>query len=237
MVAAWGAIYDIGVWVVQLTAQPVHPDFRIFYVAAEAGLRHGWSSIYDLPTLRALSAAFPPHRRAWALGIFSSVTGIAVLAGPVVGGAVTQGLAWPWIFWLNVPIGAVMIPLILTRMTATAGTRANLDPVGLILATGGALGLVWALVRANSIGWASPQTVTTLAVGALLAVVFVAWELRTATSLAPPTTATSKRSSIIPWWPVTRWPAHTTACKRGAAWETASCTPFCGKGKSTRRRA
>ena len=135
--------------------------------------------------LAALSAAFPPHRRAWALGIFSSVTGIAVLAGPVVGGAVTQGLAWPWIFWLNVPIGAAMIPLILTRMTATAGTRANLDPVGLILATGGALGLVWALVRANSIGWASPQTVTTLAVGALLAVVFVAWELRTANPMVP----------------------------------------------------
>ena len=135
--------------------------------------------------LAALSAAFPPHRRAWAIGIFSAVTGLAVAAGPVVGGAVTQGLAWPWIFWLNVPIGAVMIPLILTRMTATAGTRANLDPVGLILATGGALGLVWALVRANSIGWASPQTVTTLAVGALLAVVFVAWELRTANPMVP----------------------------------------------------
>ena len=104
--------------------------------------------------LAALSAASPPQRRAWALGIFSSVTGIAVLAGPVVGGAVTQGLAWPWIFWLNVPIGAVLIPLILTRMTATPATPAKLDPVGLLLATGGALGLVWALIRANSIGWA-----------------------------------------------------------------------------------
>jgi EmrB/QacA subfamily drug resistance transporter len=135
--------------------------------------------------LAALSAAFPPQRRAWALGIFSSVTGIAVLAGPVVGGAVTQGLAWPWIFWLNVPIGAVMIPLILTRMTTTAGTRANLDPVGLFLATGGALGLVWALIRANSIGWASPQTLTTLTAGVLLAVVFVAWELRTANPMLP----------------------------------------------------
>jgi EmrB/QacA subfamily drug resistance transporter len=135
--------------------------------------------------LAALSAAFPPQRRAWALGIFSSVTGMAVLAGPVVGGAVTQGLAWPWIFWLNVPIGAVMIPLILTRMTATAGTSANLDPVGLILATGGALGLVWALIRANSVGWASPDTVTTLAAGALLAVVFVVWELRTANPMVP----------------------------------------------------
>ena len=135
--------------------------------------------------LAALSAAFPPQRRAWAIGIFSSVTGIAVLAGPVVGGAVTQGLAWSWIFWLNVPIGAVMIPLILTRMTATAGARTNLDPVGLFLATGGALGLVWALIRANSLGWASPEIIAMLATGALLGTAFVAWELRTSNPMIP----------------------------------------------------
>src|ERR1700726_1433158 len=90
--------------------------------------------------LASLSAAFPPQRRAWALGIFSSVTGIAVLAGPVVGGAVTQGLSWTWIFWLNVPIGAVMIPLILARMPAASPNRAPLDLPGLVLATTGAFG-------------------------------------------------------------------------------------------------
>jgi hypothetical protein len=60
VVAAWGAIYDVGVWFIQFARQPVHPDFRIFYVAAEAGLRYGWSSIYDVSTLRMLSASFPP---------------------------------------------------------------------------------------------------------------------------------------------------------------------------------
>jgi EmrB/QacA subfamily drug resistance transporter len=135
--------------------------------------------------LALLSANFPPQRRAWALGIFSSVTGIAVLAGPVVGGAVTQGLAWPWVFWLNVPIGVIMIPLILTRMTATAATPAKLDPIGLLLATGGALGLVWALIRANSLGWASPEIVATLTTGALLATGFVVWELRTTHPMVP----------------------------------------------------
>src|SRR6516225_10448712 len=124
--------------------------------------------------LAALSAAFPPHRRAWALGIFSSVTGIAVLAGPVVGGAVTQGLAWPWIFWLNVAIGLVMIPLILTRIPPAERARASLDPVGLLLATGGALGIVWALIRASSLGWGSPQIVAALAGGLVLAAAFVA---------------------------------------------------------------
>jgi Glycosyltransferase family 87 len=60
VVATWGAIYDIGVWFIQFARQPVHPDFRIFYVAAEAGLRYGWASIYDVATLRSMSKAFPP---------------------------------------------------------------------------------------------------------------------------------------------------------------------------------
>ena len=153
-------------------------------VAARAVQGAGAALMLPL-ALALLSAAFPPERRAWALGIFSSVTGIAVLAGPVVGGAVTQGLAWNWIFWLNVPIGVIMIPLILTRMTASAGTRASLDPIGLLLATGGALGLVWALIRANDSGWASPEIVATLTTGALLATGFVAWELRTSHPMIP----------------------------------------------------
>jgi Glycosyltransferase family 87 len=59
VVAGWAALYVISTWVVLFVRQPVHPDFRIFYVAAEAGLRYGWSSIYDLSTLRSLSASFP----------------------------------------------------------------------------------------------------------------------------------------------------------------------------------
>jgi EmrB/QacA subfamily drug resistance transporter len=153
-------------------------------VAARAVQGAGAALMLPL-ALALLSAAFPPERRAWALGIFSSVTGIAVLAGPVVGGAVTQGLAWPWIFWLNVPIGVVMIPLILTKMTASAGSRASLDPIGLLLATCGAFGLVWALIRASSIGWSSPEIVATIAIGALLATGFVAWELRTSHPMIP----------------------------------------------------
>jgi len=135
--------------------------------------------------LALLSAAFPPQRRAWALGIFSSVTGIAVLAGPVVGGAVAQGLDWPWIFWLNVPIGLVMIPLILLRIPAAERSRASLDPVGLILAAGGALGIVWALIRANSLGWTSPEIIAALTAGVVLGAAFIAWELRTAQPMVP----------------------------------------------------
>jgi EmrB/QacA subfamily drug resistance transporter len=159
------------------------PDVGVL-VAARAV--QGAGSALVLPLAFALlSAGFGPRQRAWAIGIFSSLTGLAVVSGPVVGGAVTQGLAWQWIFWLNVPIGLVLIPLVLTRLGASPGARASLDPIGLVLATGAALGLVWALIRANSIGWESPEIIATLTAGAALGLLFVGWELRTATPMVP----------------------------------------------------
>jgi MFS family permease len=153
-------------------------------VAARAVQGAGAALMLPL-ALALLSAAFPPQRRAWALGIFSSVTGIAVLAGPVVGGAVAQGLDWPWIFWLNVPIGLVMIPLILARIPAAERSRASLDPIGLLLAATSALGIVWALIRANTLGWTSPEIPATLAAGIVLGAAFIGWELRVADPMVP----------------------------------------------------
>jgi EmrB/QacA subfamily drug resistance transporter len=153
-------------------------------VAARAVQGAGSALVLPL-AVALLSAGFPPQRRAWATGIFMSVTGLAVMLGPVVGGAVVQGLAWQWIFWLNVPIGAVLIPLILTRLEGGAGARVPLDLPGLLLATGGALGLVWALIRANSVGWASPSIIAALAAGLVLTLAFIGWELRTSTPMVP----------------------------------------------------
>jgi EmrB/QacA subfamily drug resistance transporter len=132
-----------------------------------------------------LSAGFQAQQRAWAIGIFTAVTGVAVATGPVVGGAVAQGIAWPWIFWLNVPVGIVLVPLVVTRLRATTRVPARLDPLGLVLATGGALGIVWALVRAVSLGWGSPEIVVTLAAGAVLTGAFIGWELRAAHPMVP----------------------------------------------------
>jgi EmrB/QacA subfamily drug resistance transporter len=135
--------------------------------------------------LALLSAAFPPERRGAAIGIFSAITGLAVASGPLVGGAVVEGLAWQWIFWINVPIGLVAIPLVLTRMTESFGADTNLDIPGLALVTGGALGFVWGLVRGNQAGWDSPEVLGSLVLGALLVAAFVAWELRTDEPMLP----------------------------------------------------
>lgn len=136
-------------------------------------------------SLSLLSAAFPPERRGTALGIFGGISGIAVIAGPVLGGAVTQGLAWQWIFWLNVPIGLAAIPLVRRRIDESYGARVKMDVAGLALVTVAAFGLVWGLVRGNTAGWGSAEVVGTLAGGAALTVAFVLWELRTTEPMLP----------------------------------------------------
>jgi EmrB/QacA subfamily drug resistance transporter len=137
-------------------------------------------------SLSLLTAAFPPERRGWAMGIFGSITGLAVLSGPVIGGAVTQGLAWQWVFWLNVPIGLAAIPLVLTRVAEGYGPRARLDLPGLVLVCASALGIVWGLMRGNAAGWTSAEVLGTLGGGLVLLVAFVAVERRVPQPMLPP---------------------------------------------------
>lgn len=139
-----------------------------------------------MPVAMALvSAAFGPQQRAHAMGIFVALLGLGVVGGPVVGGAVAEALSWQWIFWLNVPIGVVLIPLVLARIAETPRSAARLDIGGVLLATGGAFGVVWALVRGNGAGWGSTEVLTTLIGGTALAVAFVRWELRVAAPMLP----------------------------------------------------
>jgi EmrB/QacA subfamily drug resistance transporter len=153
-------------------------------IAARAVQGAGAATVMPL-ALALLNSAFPPERRGWAMGIFGGVTGAAAMVGPVLGGAITQGLAWQWIFWINVPIAVLAIPLALLRIPESRGPRARLDLPGLALGTGAALGLVWGLVRGNSAGWGSAEVVTALTAGAALVAAFAAWELHARSPLLP----------------------------------------------------
>ena len=132
-----------------------------------------------------LSAAFPPERRGAAIGMFSAVTGIAVALGPLVGGAVVEGIDWEWIFWINVPIGLAAAPLVLAKLREGYGSDTGLDLRGLALVSAGALAIVWALVRANMAGWGSLEIVGSLAGGLALIGAFVAWERRAPEPMLP----------------------------------------------------
>jgi EmrB/QacA subfamily drug resistance transporter len=135
--------------------------------------------------LALLSAGFPPQQRPKALGIFGAVTGLGVVLGPLVGGAVVQGLSWPWIFWLNVPVGLATIALTRARVGESLGPDSALDLPGLLLVTGGAFGVVWALVRGNVVGWGSAEVIGALVGGVALGIAFIGWELRAAQPMLP----------------------------------------------------
>jgi EmrB/QacA subfamily drug resistance transporter len=153
-------------------------------VAARAVQGAGAAVLAPL-ALALLGAAFPPERRGWAVGMLSGITGLATVGGPIIGGAVTQMIGWKWIFWLNVPIGLLAIPFVITRLEESFGPKAALDVRGLALVSAGVLGMVWGLVRASGQGFGRLDVLAPLAVGAILIVAFVVQELRARAPMLP----------------------------------------------------
>jgi EmrB/QacA subfamily drug resistance transporter len=136
-------------------------------------------------TLTILSAAVPKEKRGLALGAWGGIGGLAVAIGPLVGGAVVEGISWQWIFWLNVPIGVLLAPLAFARLQESRGPADRLDLPGLGLASAGLFGIVWGLVRANSAGWGSTEIVGSLVAGSFVLSLFVLWELRARAPMLP----------------------------------------------------
>jgi EmrB/QacA subfamily drug resistance transporter len=161
----------------------VSPDVG-WLIAARAVQGAGAALLMPL-ALALLSAAFPPEKRGAAIGLFSAITGIAVASGPLLGGAVTQGVSWEWIFWLNVPIGLVAAPLVLIKLKESFGPGTGLDVRGLVLVAAGTFGVVWGLVRGNSAGWGSAEVIAALALGSVLLGAFVACERRAPEPMLP----------------------------------------------------
>src|SRR5256885_1755706 len=153
-------------------------------VAARAIQGAGAAIVFPL-TLTLISEAFPAEKRGAAVGLWGGITGLGVAIGPVVGGAVVNGISWHWIFWLNVPVGIVLIPLAATRLTESFGPRPQLDIPGLLLAAAGAFGVTWGLIRANSVGWGSAEVIGSLAAGAAFAAAFLGWERRSESPMIP----------------------------------------------------
>jgi EmrB/QacA subfamily drug resistance transporter len=136
-------------------------------------------------TVTLVADVIPVRQRATAIGVLGGVTGLGVAAGPVVGGAIVQGISWQWIFWINVPVGVAVAVLSALFLKESRGSHAQLDVPGLLLAGGAMFGLVWAAVRGPSIGWRSPEVAAGLVGGVLLVGAFVVWERRARTPMLP----------------------------------------------------
>jgi EmrB/QacA subfamily drug resistance transporter len=153
-------------------------------VAARALQGAGAAVVLPL-TLTLLSEAVPAAKRGLAIGAWSGISGLGVALGPVVGGAVVDGISWHWIFWLNVPTGAILLPLAYRYLTESRGPADKLDLPGIGLAGAGLLGLVYGIVRGEALGWTSTTILASIGAGVALLAAFVAWEARTAAPMLP----------------------------------------------------
>lgn len=155
-----------------------------FLIAARA-LQGTGAAIVTPLTLTLLAEAFPPQRRGVALGVWSGISGTAVALGPLVGGAVTEAASWHWIFWINVPIGIALVPVAAARLKESRGASRSLDLPGVALASSGLFGIVYGLVRSQSLGWTSSEVLISLIAGAVLVLAFIAYELRASEPMLP----------------------------------------------------
>jgi EmrB/QacA subfamily drug resistance transporter len=136
-------------------------------------------------SLTILTTAFPAQRRATIIGIYGGLAGLAVALGPILAGAMIKAADWHWIFWINVPIGAITLPLALRLLPETFGARERIDLPGMTLVSAAVVAIVWALVRANQSGWTSGEIVGCLITGLVLFVAFAAWERRVKQPMVP----------------------------------------------------
>jgi EmrB/QacA subfamily drug resistance transporter len=153
-------------------------------IAARAVQGAGGAMIMPL-SLTLLSQAVRPERRAAALGAWGAIGGLAVAIGPLVGGAVTTGWSWQYIFWLNVPIGAVLVPLARWKLSESRNRATSFDLGGVVLVSMGLFGLVYGLVQGNSHGWTSTGVLASFGIGVSALAAFVWWELRIEEPMLP----------------------------------------------------
>jgi EmrB/QacA subfamily drug resistance transporter len=130
-------------------------------------------------SLALIAQAFSGKERGTAFGIYGAVVGGAVAVGPLVGGAITSTIGWRWIFFVNLPIGAVAIAITLAKVRdAKVPSTRSIDWVGFVTFSGSLFMLVFAMVEGNSDGWSSPTIVGLLSGSALLMAVFLLAEWR-----------------------------------------------------------
>lgn len=153
-------------------------------IAARAVQGFGAAAVMPL-SLTLLSAAVPERMRNAAIGIWGGIAGLGVALGPLIGGAVVDGLSWQWIFWLNVPIGLVVLPFAARVLAESHGRGRRLDPVGLLLSAGGVLAIVWGVIHGADDGWTSASVLSALIGGAVLLAGLLVWELRVPEPMLP----------------------------------------------------
>jgi EmrB/QacA subfamily drug resistance transporter len=127
-------------------------------------------------TLTMITRVFPDEQRAAAIGLWSGISGLGLAIGPLVGGAIINGFPWSAVFWLNVPIGALVMILGWAQLDESWGDRRPLDLPGVALVGLGLLGVTFGMIRGNALGWTSLTIMASIVAGIVLVAAFVGRE-------------------------------------------------------------
>ncbi|MBE8516866.1 DHA2 family efflux MFS transporter permease subunit [Amycolatopsis sp. H6(2020)] len=176
-------VIGLAVFTVGSAAAALAPNVGAL-VAARAVQGVG-GAIFTPLSMTMLSAASPAARRGAVLGAWGGIGGLGVAAGPLLGGALTSFAGWQWIFWLNVPLGLLLVPLAWRHLQESHGPHGRLDLRGVVLSGAGVSGVAWAVIRAGGDGWARPDVWAVLAFGVLTLVLFVVWQMRAPAPMLP----------------------------------------------------
>ncbi|WP_069160412.1 MFS transporter [Nocardia altamirensis] len=178
-------VFSIGLTVFALSSAGCALSPTIGWLIAARGVQGAGAALVMPLAVALLSSSFPAESRGRALGMFEGLTGLATIGGPLLGGILTHLVNWQAIFWVNVPIAAVLIVVVHRRVAESHGPGVALDVRGAVLVTAGVIGLVWTLIRGNDIGWTSPEILVAASVGVVLVLVFIGWQFRAATPMLP----------------------------------------------------
>lgn len=176
-------IVGLGLFTLGSTAAAVADSSQILILAR--ALQGVGGAIVTPLTLTILSGAVSPERRAVALGAWGGIGGLAIAIGPLVGGAITEGLSWNVIFWVNVPIGLAAMLFAAARLAESYGPQGRLDLPGLAFASAGLLALVWGVINGNDVGWTDPTIVAALGAGVALLIAFLVRQASTREPMLP----------------------------------------------------
>jgi EmrB/QacA subfamily drug resistance transporter len=115
-------------------------------------------------TLSIIAATFPPEKRGAAIGIWASASLLAVALGPLTGGLIIKYLSWTWIFYINIPTGAVAMTTARAVISESRdpGGEKRLDIPGLVASAAALFGLTFGLIEGNAFGWGSPEILVSL---------------------------------------------------------------------------
>lgn len=185
-------IFVVGIMVFALASVACAMANSVTMLVVARILQGAGAALVTPVALALLSVAYPAEKRGKALGIFGSITGLAPLCGPALGGAISETLHWSAIFWINIPIALVLTPLALTKLVESHGQNLKVDGLGILLIATFSFAAIWGLMRGTEIGWTQIEVVAVLGAALVLAVAFVLWQRRATNALIPPRLFASK---------------------------------------------